>query len=325
MEGFRNSKRFGELVKGAVVVAAAALLFQFHLLFFLFLIPLYLYGQERPAVQVLLADGLVWLILLVQGLLITSKIGDIGVDRAKLLLMDLSFPTALILGHAAFFLLKGSSFSRLLKITAGAGLAGLPLIVIVASDGAIARLLKEQIVLVTEMLRRPLGDAENWEASVLFAELTPEVMVETTKNLFFRFFLAAYFLMEALALLLARGVRGRFFGGKRVRFTTFFLAEGAIWFLLGSAAVIGADVILDLGPVAYPFWNAGAIMVLAYAVQGLGIVGYRMEKSPRLWRARFSLMFLYIILLFTPVVNIIAFFSVPVLGVSEVWIRYRDA
>ena len=314
-----------EILTAAGTVVVSVLLFQFHLFFFLFLIPLYLYGQKRDTASVLLVDSLVWLVFLVQGFNLSAGIGDIGISRGKLLLMDMSFPTFLIFGHAAYRAIQGSSFNRLLAITAGVGVFGLPLILYLAADEGLSSLLREQIVLVTEILRSPLEEAENWEASVLFAELSPDAMVETTRNLFFRFFLAAYLLMQGLALLISRALRGRLFGEERFRFKDFYLPEWLIWLFIGAVAGVAFDFLMDLGAIAYPFWNIGAIMLIVYGVQGLGIIGYQMEKRPKLKRARFSLVVLYIILLFTPVVNVLALFSVPLLGVSEMWIRYREA
>jgi hypothetical protein len=313
-----------ELIKAGAAVLASILFFQLRLAFFFFLVPLFLYGLGRDRNKTAAAAALVWLVMILQGMNLTRGVGDIGISRMLLLLIDLSYPTLLIAGVVGFFFLEGRALRRLAIITAAAGCLSIPVVLSAAANETLTGILREQIVAVTQILREPLSDSASFEASILMTELSPQVMVETTRNLFFRFYIAGYFMLLAFGYVFARGIRARFFGGESIDPSHYKVPENLIWGLLTALPVVALDLVMDIGWLAYPFWNGGAVLLLIFGFQGLGIIRYRMSRSPRLRRARFFIVMMYVFLFFMPVVNVIALLSIPLLGVSELWIRYRE-
>lgn len=320
----RMSGPRAELAKAVSAALASFLLFQFSLAFFLFLIPIYLYADGRKPSRGFALAASVLIMLALQRTVLNAGIEDVGINRSLITLIDLSYPMLLLLGAAAFSFLKGRSLQRLLIISGAAGLISVPMIALFSADKAFTGLLKEQIVLMIEVLRAPLKDAGTYEASVLFSELQPEIIMEATKNLFFRFYIFVYLLIQALSLVWARGIKARLYGGQRIDAASFRLPEDYVWPLFGSLFVLGLDMAFGLGPFGPAVWNIAAVMLLLYGYQGLGIVRDRMKRSPRLRRARFFLTVLCVMLLFTPGVNLFVILALPLLGVSEMWIRYRD-
>ncbi len=320
----KNFPARSELIKAGAAVLASILFFQLRVAFFFFLVPLFLYGLDRDRNKTAAAAAIVWLVMFLQGLNLTRGAGDIGISRSLLLLIDLSYPTLLLAGTVGFFFLEGRTLRRLAILTVAAGCLSIPVVLSAASNETLTGILREQIVAVTQMLREPLSDSASFEASILMTELTPQVMVETTKNLFFRFYLAGYFILLSFGYAFARGIRARFFGGQGIDPSLYRVPENLIWGLLTALPAVALDLVMDIGWIAYPFWNAGAILLLVFGFQGLGIIRYRMSRSPRLRRARFFIVMMFVFLVFMPVVNVIALLSIPLLGVSELWIRYRE-
>jgi hypothetical protein len=318
------SVRHRDFIKAAVTVGASFVLFQFRALFFLFLVPLFLFGLGSDRKSTVKVVAAVWLTLLVQGFVLTAGISESGISRGLLLLIDLSYPTLLLAALGGFFYYKERALIKLLFLTALAGVVSVPVIMAAASDSTLTGLLRDQIIAVTKMLRDPLSESHTFEASLLMAELDPQEMVETTRNLFFRFYLAGFFLMLSFGYVLARAIRSRFSGDARIQASAFKVPENMIWALLASLPLIALDHFFDLGAVGYPFWNLGTVMLLIYGFQGIGIIKFRMAKSERLQRSRFFLVLLFMFLMFMPVVNMIALLAIPLLGVSELWIRYRE-
>jgi len=313
-----------DIVKGAITLVVSFVLFQFRAVFFLFLIPLFLYGMRRSWEKTALVLLVLWTALFVQTMVLTAGIDVPGIDRKLLVLVDLSYPSFLLAGILGFFLLKGRALKRFLIVSVAAGCVSVPVILAVAANQSFTGLLREQIIAITELLRQPLSDSGSFESSLLMAQLDPQTMVETTKDLFFRFSLAAYCGILVFGYAVARGIRARFLGEAPVDVAAFRVPDRCIWGLLVVLPIVALDLFVDIGFWAYPFWNAATVLLLIYAFQGFGIIRYRMLRSPRLRRARFFLTVLFLMLLFLPGANIVALLAIPLLGVSELWVRYRE-
>ena len=87
------------------------------------------------------------------------------------------------------------------------------------------------------------------------------------------------------------------------------------------AAAISVNASMTIRAIA---WNAALLLSMGYAVQGLGIASFIFTR----WKMPRTLKFLVAATvafsLVTPTIGIIVAVLIPVLGVTEVWIPYRN-
>ena len=115
----------------------------------------------------------------------------------------------------------------------------------------------------------------------------------------------------------SRGCRRRF------RFSAFRLESGWLWPLIVSGALVLADLFFGISAWAYAAWNIGLVLLFLFGLQGLAIVLFLFEK----YRVPRLLWFLFIVglavLAASPGAGLFFVLVIPVLGISENWIRYR--
>lgn len=106
------------------------------------------------------------------------------------------------------------------------------------------------------------------------------------------------------------------------RMASWKLPENAIWVFLGSWTVVLAGLVIDMQMLSGIAWNVALAMTLLYMVQGMSILAALVRKrNPGATATRIFLFSVLLVLL--PGVNVIPLMALPLLGVSETWIRYR--
>jgi hypothetical protein len=109
----------------------------------------------------------------------------------------------------------------------------------------------------------------------------------------------------------------------RFRLSRFTLEAGWLWPLIGSGALVLADLFFGISAWAYAAWNIGLVMLFLFGLQGMAIVRFLFEKYrvPRLlW---FLLVAGLVMLAASPGAGLFIVLLIPILGISENWIRYR--
>ena len=117
----------------------------------------------------------------------------------------------------------------------------------------------------------------------------------------------------------------RFFGGPRRDrvFSRFHVHPHIIWLLSFTVILILVSNILNWIMFGIILSNLLTLFILMYMAQGLGIIQFFTMKPgfPAFLRILFPIIF--IVLLFSPVINFLLLGSVVILGITEHWIRLR--
>ncbi|MFP4431416.1 MAG: DUF2232 domain-containing protein [Spirochaetaceae bacterium] len=103
----------------------------------------------------------------------------------------------------------------------------------------------------------------------------------------------------------------------------FFLPADMVWYLVGSLAVALMARLFGTETVGHVAWNVVSVIAFLYALQGVGILWYLMERSGAPPSVRLIVPPALAILLFVPGLNYIVLLGLPGLGVSETWIHYK--
>ncbi len=116
--------------------------------------------------------------------------------------------------------------------------------------------------------------------------------------------------------------RGRIDGYPELQ--RFFLPAEMVWYLVVSLAVALMARVFDAETIGYIAWNVVSVIAFLYALQGVGILWYLMERSGAPPSVRLLAPPVLAILLFVPGLNYIVLLGLPGLGVSETWIQHRS-
>ncbi len=117
------------------------------------------------------------------------------------------------------------------------------------------------------------------------------------------------------------GSRNRFDEGARLR--RFALPDVIVWPLIVSWSVVLLGRFAALGWLRAFALNAGLILLALYAVQGLAVIETLLARRRRGPDARRLLFLGLLVALVVPALTVAALVIVPLVGVSEIWIKYR--
>ena len=104
----------------------------------------------------------------------------------------------------------------------------------------------------------------------------------------------------------------------------FIVPETLIWPLIVSLVGVLFDVFIGLGWFGYLMWNSTFIMIFIYGLHGIGLVKYLIARYKVPGNIRRFIAIISFAVLLLPGVNLVILIGVPMLGVSELWIRFRE-
>ena len=258
-----------------------------------------------------------------------------GEIAAGLVLLDLVFALGLLVGlyvmnserlsaTAREWMGRGPTVAErmLAAIAAGVVIYG-PAVAIIATGESAARVIATQIELV-----RPLFEAAG--ASTQEIQLLTEMVVSALlSGLLFGYF-ALLVGNWWLGLVIAFKSRFSLPGGNPImakeagyELTEFSLPVAAVWVLIGSWGGVLLSMVTDLGGVAYLFWNVAFVSLAIYAIQGIAIVWYYLDKRGTQRGTRIAIAVGLFVGLLIPGLRIVVLLGLPGLGVSEIWIDYH--
>jgi uncharacterized protein YybS (DUF2232 family) len=96
-----------------------------------------------------------------------------------------------------------------------------------------------------------------------------------------------------------------------------------VWYLIVSLAVALMARLFDTETIGHIAWNVVSVVAFLYALQGVGILWYLMERGGLPPMMRLIVPPVLALLLFAPGLNYIVLLGLPGLGVSETWIHYK--
>jgi len=157
--------------------------------------------------------------------------------------------------------------------------------------------------------------------------LVPDKIIETIFSLSFRgaalvtlFFL--FFINRQIALIMARLImkKQENVNGDLIRFHA---PKKTIWVFSFCLPVIVAGGVFSLNYIGIAAWNVLTICAILFLAQGGGIVMHYMARRPIpvFMRLLGSLLFLFLV--FSPGVNLLAIAALVLLGIAENWLPLR--
>lgn len=306
----------------AALTAASILIFQISVVFFLFAVPLFII-QQRYGVQYLFMAGFfVALVIVIQTVIRGSGIEGKSL-RQFLIIAELAYPLAIIGGVMAVSYYQMRTLHLLIAATAGFAILSIPMILYYSGNEEIVTLLKDQIIYVSDIFSKGAASSDSFESAVLIKELQPDRIIEATSKLVLRNYLLAYFIMLTGSWYFADAVSRRWHKKPKFKLVDFIVPETLIWPLIVSLIGVLADVFMGIGWIGHLMWNSTFIMALIYGLHGIGLLGYLLNRYKVSRSSRRFIAIISIAVLLLPGINLVILIGVPVLGVSELWIRYR--
>ena len=282
-----------------------------------FIIPLLLAAPRFIDPKRALLPVLAVLILLVGDSLIGLK--GISTDMAlgSLLLVGWYMPVSLLVGAACWIgLAKRRMLVRFLYGSMFAAIGGFLLIIWFRSDSEAARLAGESLKNMYVVI------ADTFMGSALPVGLNSEMLFTIMVAIVESAYLPIFMIQFGLSVMASELLIHRSDWEYQRRMSKWRLPVNAVWAFLGGWTMVLATTFIKLPMFVTTAWNLALTVSLLYFVQGVSIVAYIVRKR----NERISATRMFILLFVTtliPGVNVILFVALPLLGVSETWIRYR--
>jgi hypothetical protein len=322
----RDNQRRNSIITCLLSGVISASFLMSGILSVLFLVPLQAVASRKGIKSLLAASGVVFAVLCVD-----AVIGVKTWDQASLAIVavELGVPLAFMVLLVLMDLSALSRIRVLVRVLIGtlaATALTVPFILYAAGNQGVMDGIRDQIKTVVGAFFPSGGQAENFEQSVLKAQLTPEGLFSLVSSVYLKSFAFMYYLLFSLTYWLGKRfgqirVPGEQPGGLR----RFSVPPYAIWLFIVPWAVVAASLLLPIGTIVEAVaWNVGLIVAFIYGLQGVGIVQslfVRFAVSPVL---RTVIVAVLVILAITPVVDLAIAIAFPCLGISELWVRYRN-
>jgi hypothetical protein len=296
----------------AVYSAAVLLLSRFGLLSYLCTVPLHLLRRRYPVGTFYKAAGALTAAVL---LLDTYRLIGAGLNPADYLLaaVGLFYPTTLLAGVLVFYLPSaGTRMRRLFTASLVPGAAGLVMLLILNGESEAARSVKDFYLLVVRELTVSVMQVPGEESVEFLFDLAFKVM----KSTFYPMWIWVFGFSVLLSDIISAG------SGNQSFLDEFRVSDRLLWPFIAAWTLVLADVLFRLGTLGDIAWNAALTMLLIYGTAGISLLAYWSRK--RRGRANaLSWVMLALFLLFVPGINGIMLIAIPVLGLSEHWVRYR--
>jgi hypothetical protein len=318
------------LIEILLFTLSSLLLYHTGVGFALFLVPLQIVATRRGIRSLVLAAVVffaVFLVIRFWPTVFTSDhalpdvLGSIEIGVAGVLLLGM-IVVNLPLRH------RPRTLVMLLAATALAGAAALPAAVWLSGTPAFQRSMETLFTEVSKALSGVFAPAADTGAAAVFSQmLQPDRLRKMSEAYLLRSLLADYTVLIAFSWWAgqASANRGRALAGfpPVFKLSLFRMEAGWLWPLIASGALVLADLFFGISVWAYAAWNIGLVLLFLFGLQGMAIVLFLFEKYrvPRLlW---FLLVVGLVILAASPGAGLFIVLAIPVLGISENWIRYR--
>lgn len=229
---------------------------------------------------------------------------------------------ALVLINARFWK-GGAARFRTLVPAAACALAAVPMLLSVAKDQSIARVLEGWI----QTLLSSIGGDQGVDASALAVSVDPSQLAGEIMTWLYDSYAAMLLLILGGSWMVGSrlagpGTPGRSAVGPIDRYR---LPYWAIWpFLAAWTAVLAAVALKAPAVPTAVAWNLAIAAALAYAAQGLGVATHLLKRWNVPRGLRIALAVTATLALSTPPAGLAVAIGVPVLGVTETWIPYRN-
>ncbi|HUW41197.1 MAG TPA: DUF2232 domain-containing protein [Rectinemataceae bacterium] len=306
--------------------AISAVLYLSLALTFTFLIPLQMafgrYGRRRGMVAMGVSAVLIAGAQL--GRLYMAGPATI-MDIAAIVVPPFVLIAALGALNAAFWEGKASPY-RIFVVSSIVAAIAAPALVSLGHDRGIMKYFEERVAAFTAPLKAPSADS-GYDASALAASLDPRAIAHAALNLLASCYASLILAMLAVSRWLGNRFSGQDSAGRSEArpLAEYRLPYAMLWPFLAAWAFVAGAILLHASPTLLAVaWNLALLLSMGYAAQGLGIASFIFTrwKMPR--TLRFLIAATVLVSLVTPTIGVVVAILIPVLGVTEVWIPYRN-
>ncbi|HYW82935.1 MAG: hypothetical protein ACHQ1F_06275 [Spirochaetia bacterium] len=295
----------------------------------LFLIPLQVVASRRGIQALVAASGIFLAVFLAIRLFPFVQSG--GASSPDILVaVEAGFVLVLLIGMVIVnfpFHGRPRTLMMLLSAAALAAVAAIPAALLLPGSVPFQQSMTNLFAEVSKTLSGVISSADVVAGSLFASLLVPAKLQELTQAYILRSFVADVIVLLSFSWWAGQASAARtsaLFGARATfRFAAFRLEGWYLWPLILSGALILADLFFGISFWAYAAWNVGLVMLFLYGLQGMAILRFLFEKHgvPRfLWLLLIAAL---AILAASPGAGLFVILAVPLLGVSENWIRLR--
>lgn len=324
-----DRKRRSGYPEFVIIAASAAFCMQYTLLYLFSVVLLYVYarrnGARKGSVATLTALGLFILLVGFRAL-------QHGVNREDLLIVTIGMSFPVMLGVFLFVIMTVNGLDRTGRILVGmipVLMTGSLLTVIYSGEGSAAVSARSFFGLVLESLVEVLDgamDGNTAEAVAWLFSITERIMMST--------YVPSVVAVAGLGVYIADRIPSRLILADRPEaidetvqgshdiLKDFCLPDRLIWVCIVSCSVLLIDLKFDIGILGAIGWNIGLTTLLLYGVVGVSIISHLSAKRGKSISPS-RLLFLCLLLLLVPGANLLISVIIPIIGISEIWIKFR--
>ncbi len=314
------SKRdyIGALIASCISVFA----YQTGFFFFLFLVPLQLLLFKSGVKATRIAVLGVGVALVYLGFRHTAQgASDI---RGYLLLVELVVPILMLGGFLlenGFFGTLGGVLINALLATVITALVSIAVIHVLFSNEAFLAFYKAQFTEMFNVLKTAVSTSGDVDLVPLM-NMDVDTMLLHVSSVFFKGFLFAYFVILFVSYTFALSVDR--LTKHEVGMITVMIPDYFVWVLIASLSLVLADARFQLAPVlSYVGWNIFLIVMFLYGLRGMGLIRQMFEVRRVHPVIRFFITFAAVMLLLHPRYGRVLLVGIPLVGVSEIWFKYK--
>jgi hypothetical protein len=311
----------------ALAGAAAGLLYSSVALALLCLAPIQMAYGRRGRRGGLAAAGVAAAVVAAAMVARVMAAGSLSpVSAAVACLPPIVLIAALVLVNARFWERLPATY-RVLAVAAACALGALPFLAGLAKDREFAAFLESRLDAVLSPMRAQIGDQNGYEASALAAALDAKSIAETAMRTLSSIYAAILAFTLGFDWWIGNRMAGPGSPGREAApsLSDYRVPGAILWAFLAAWTLVLAAMALDAPDAAKATaWNCAVVLSLPYAAQGVGIASCLLNKwnAPRLMKAAVAAT--AVLALAYPTSSVVVGIGLPLLGVTEVWIPYRN-
>ena len=324
-----DRKRRGGYPEFAIVVIGSVFCLQYTLLYVLAVVLIYIFarrnGKTIGSIAALTSSALIIV-------LVGFKTLRLGVAWEDLLIISIGMFLPVMLGIFLFVLLTLEGLDRTGKILVGVIpvlLTGVVISVIYQGGGAAAEAARTFFRMILESFGEVFTSTMDGNSAEVVAWL-----ISSTERVMMSTYVPSVVTIAGFGIYLAEKIPARVIFADRPEaikerevsshdmLQDFSVPDQLIWVFIASWSIILIDLKFSVGLLGTIGWNIGLTVSLLYGAVGLSIISHLSAKrGKRVSPAR--LMFLCVLILLVPGANLLLCVIIPIIGISEIWIKFR--
>ncbi|MDR1179478.1 MAG: YybS family protein [Spirochaetales bacterium] len=318
-----NSGRYSAAGEVLLFSAGAVIFYELSAYFVIFGIPLTVLYRRRGFSVGLYGCGIA--AAGIAGMKIFRIWTSVSVSvRWELLGIALVVPVSFLIGLVILECPRFGMFriwQRLVFAVVAAGLVYVPLLYLLLTSRELDMMLHAQVDAVLKAVQDNRGGGPG-----LFPVVSTEDLVRISRQVFLNTFLPGYCCTLSanwvIGVKMAMRMKGEV--GEFPSYRTFRMPDRTVYVFLVSWAVVFATLFQDLGIIGVAGWNTALLVSFFYMCQGIGIIKFRTEAMPRGFKL-IAMVLCFTLAFSVGVVFLLGIMAgVSILGVSELWISYRN-